>query len=163
MSPRTWSCLRLGLRIVELEHLAQMRPKDTPCETCNARPGSPCRYTNGAPKSMCVLRRRRSRLAEISAIRVALAMKVKFVERIVAAAIKHENKIYSLPPPSRHHSVCKMMAEQGFGPETMRDQGFITDSGRYVSRSEGAIIATAAKQLMRKTFPTDLLFSEDVW
>lgn len=85
------------------------------------------------------------------------------MERIVAAALRYEGQVYSLPPPARHHSVCQMMSDLGLGPETMRDQGFITDSGRYVSRSDALIIATAANQLLRKTFPTDLLFSEDVW
>ncbi len=85
------------------------------------------------------------------------------MERIVAAALRYKDQVYSLPPPARHHTVIQMMAELGMGPETMGDQGFVTDSGRFVSRSEAAIIATQADQLILKSFPTDLLFSEDVW
>lgn len=85
------------------------------------------------------------------------------VERITAAALRHEGLIYSLPPPARHDSVIKMMAERGLGAQAMCDQGFVTDLGRFVSRAEAAMIATRADQLIRKTFPTDLLFSEDVW
>ena len=50
-------------------------------------------------------------------------------ETIVAAAIQHEGKVYSVPRPGRHHDVIREMARNGLGPTTMRDQGFLTSSG----------------------------------
>lgn len=84
-------------------------------------------------------------------------------ERIVAAAIRYGDAVYTVPPPGRHHNVCHLMAAAGLEPETMRDQGFVTSTGRFVDRHQAAIIARSAQQLLRKTNPTDLLFSEDVW
>ena len=85
------------------------------------------------------------------------------METIEAAAISHDGIVYSVPRPGRHHNVCHVMMAQGLPPETMRLQGFVTSTGRFVDRREAAIIARDAGQLLRKTNPTDLLFSEDVW
>jgi len=85
------------------------------------------------------------------------------VETVERAAVQYEGVTYSVPRPGRHDAVCRLMHEQGLESETMRLQGFVTSTGRFVDRREAAIIARQADQLIRKTFPTDLLFSEDVW
>ncbi len=85
-------------------------------------------------------------------------------ETIVAAAIFHDGVTYWVMPPGRHHNVCHLMIEQGLTTDTMRLQGFVTSTGRFVDRREAAVIARNAGQLLLvKTNPTDLLFSEDVW
>lgn len=86
------------------------------------------------------------------------------VETIERVAIRHDGIVYSLPRPARHCHVTWMMGEQlGLGPETMHDQGFVTSTGRYVSREEACIIARQAGQIKNKTCPEHVLFSEDVW
>lgn len=83
---------------------------------------------------------------------------------IVAAAILHEDRVYWLPAPARHHDVVRFMAEKfGLGPEAMREQGFIDSDGRWLRRKPACIIAKRAGQIRNKTFPLDTLFSEDMW
>lgn len=84
-------------------------------------------------------------------------------ERIERAAIRHGDTVYSLPRPARHHAVIKFMAEKGFGPGDMLDQGFETDQGRFVDRYEAVQIAREAGQILVKHQPEDKLFSEDMW
>ncbi len=40
------------------------------------------------------------------------------------------------------------------------DQGFVTNTGRYVGREEGGKIALASGQIVKET---NFLFSEDLW
>ena len=85
-------------------------------------------------------------------------------ETIVAAAIEHEGTIYHVPPPGRHHHIChKMVLELGLPVNAQRNQGFLTNTGRFVGRREAADIARAAGQIIKKTGPENELFSEDVW
>lgn len=85
-------------------------------------------------------------------------------ERIVAAAIKYDDVVYHASPPGRHHDVIFYMYSLGIrGVHVCRYQGFITNTGRYVGREEACKIAKKAKQILIKTNPTYMLFSEDVW
>lgn len=95
-------------------------------------------------------------------------------ETIVAAAIRVPSSvvegyapyhvILSVPRPGRHHHVAWWLGEHA-GYVDERDQGFLTNSGRFVDREEGCRIARAAGQLdgRTKTGGEDTLFSEDVW
>jgi len=76
------------------------------------------------------------------------------------------NTFYSLPKPNRHHNVFDIIDVER--PDLiinnlMEKQGFITSKGRFVDRKEGLLIASTANQLIRKTQPLYLLFSEDMW
>jgi hypothetical protein len=83
-------------------------------------------------------------------------------ETIVAAAIFGSNGVvYTLPPPNRHNHIIVMMGSQVFRQTC--PQGFLTNTGRFVSRKEALAIATVAGQLIRKTSPTDRLFTNDLW
>jgi hypothetical protein len=86
-------------------------------------------------------------------------------ETITRAAIIYDDVIYSVPPPGRHHTVIQMMSAKGLPNEAMRlqNQGFVTSTGRFVDRYEGARIARAAGQIIREPTPPDMLTSEDVW
>lgn len=82
-------------------------------------------------------------------------------ERIVRAAIRVGHAVYSVPPPGRHGDVFALdKATHQCAPE---DQGFLTSTGRFVERDEALTIAAAAGQIIVKTGPADILFSEDVW
>lgn len=87
------------------------------------------------------------------------------VETIERAAIFYNGTIYSVPRPGRHHTVIQMMARDNFPNEAMslKNQGFVTSTGRFVDRYEGAKIARAAGQIIREPTPPDMLTSEDVW
>lgn len=86
-------------------------------------------------------------------------------ETIERAAIFYNDTIYSVPRPGRHHTVIKMMYDDGFPTEAMalKNQGFVTSAGRFVDRYEGARVARAAGQIIREPTPPDMLTSEDVW
>lgn len=87
-------------------------------------------------------------------------------ERITRAAIRYKGNIVSLPQPARHHDIIRHIADElkwhphylpVCGPE---DQGFVTNTGRFIDRVEAYRVALNAGQLLRGT-PN--LFSEDVW
>lgn len=83
--------------------------------------------------------------------------------RIVAAAILQDGVVYSVSRPGRHHNVIRMMYESGNPQEEGHVQGFVTNEGIFVDRKDAYIIARDAGQILDKTFPSDTLFSEDVW
>jgi hypothetical protein len=87
-------------------------------------------------------------------------------ERIDRAAVRCGDKVYSVPRPGRHHDILRVIFEANdplLPLITLRDQGFVTDQGRFVSREEACVIARAAGQILVKTNPEYQLFSEDVW
>lgn len=88
------------------------------------------------------------------------------VETIVSVALKTPNGILvSKEAPARHHDLLHGLAALGVGTETRvgSRQGFLTSTGRFVSREEGVAIARGADQIVRKTQPENQLFSEDLW
>jgi hypothetical protein len=86
-------------------------------------------------------------------------------EKILGPAIRHpDGLIYAIGRRGRHHHCIRYMSKLGRANlYTTRDQGFITTHGRYVDRIVALRIAKAADQLIRKTPPAHLLFSEDLW
>jgi hypothetical protein len=85
-------------------------------------------------------------------------------ETIVAAAIRVGKLIVSSPPPARHHHLIHGLSDINrkllVKPD---DQGFLTSTGRFVSREEAWEIAGAACQIREVTGPFGTLFSEDLW
>ena len=89
-------------------------------------------------------------------------------ERIVSAAVMHRGLPHTVPAPGRHHHVLAVLRDKfpcdvpWFG-----EQGFMTDSGRFVDRNEAAVIAVAAGQIIpaphQGNGPVTHLFSEDLW
>lgn len=91
-------------------------------------------------------------------------------ERIVAAALQYDGLVFSLAPPARHCHVLRSMQWAGVLKDVvevsmLREQGFLTSLGRYVSREEAAVLARAAGQLEHRTQtgPAHVLYSEDLW
>lgn len=87
---------------------------------------------------------------------------------IAHVAIMFEGKVYSLPRPKRHHDVIALIYNElgrtGGRQHAIRgEQGFLSDDGRFLDRKEALIVAKNANQLIRKTSPDYLLFSEDLW
>ncbi len=106
---------------------------------------------------------------DVIALRRLAGLQDEFQEEIMRAAIRHSNGIiFSVERPGRHGHVISAMASIGManraaGKNVVKDQGFITNKGRYVGRFEACLIAHNAKQIIAKTGPSDRLFSEDVW
>jgi hypothetical protein len=87
-------------------------------------------------------------------------------ERIASAAIRlPSGTVISVEPPLRHHDCFQAARQQGilFAEMAGEEQGFVTTHGRFVDRREGLVVAKEVGQLIRKTQPDYLLFSEDMW
>jgi hypothetical protein len=88
--------------------------------------------------------------------------KMASAEFIVATAIRQGDQLYTLPKPARHDDVRMFMKSKGISPK-VGEQGFITNTGRFVDRREGAQIALSSGQIKALKFQKHELFSEDLW
>lgn len=110
--------------------------------------------------------------------------------RITHVAIRHKGKVYSLPAPNRHHHILWMIAKEkglpdvpevvdadklavkpeadveGCGKKVRRkgeEQGFLDDSGRYLTRDGALEIVKLNGQLKNGRVIGGPLTSEDLW
>ncbi len=80
---------------------------------------------------------------------------------IVAAAIKHEGKVYALPAPARHGDVIKHIYERTGGPvPRASEQGFIDSELGFLGRAGALQRAIDERQIAGKS---GQLYSEDLW
>ena len=87
-------------------------------------------------------------------------------EIIVAVAFNWNELIISMPSPARHHNVIANMFKARMPKEAafMQNQGFITNTGRFVNRNEAFKIAKEANQLKNNNLGSaECLISEDLW
>lgn len=86
-------------------------------------------------------------------------------EHIVAAAVYH-GVIFSLPAPARHHTILNQISI-ALGRDAMEippcNQGFVTNTGRFVNRAEAYDVAYRAGQVTGEEGRGPQLYSEDVW
>lgn len=83
-------------------------------------------------------------------------------ERIVAVACKMGDLTLSIAAPARHHHIIHAFAS--YNRKTLilpSQQGFLTNTGRYVGREEAKQIAIQAGQVTETVH--DELYSEDLW
>jgi hypothetical protein len=90
---------------------------------------------------------------------------IEMPETITRVAIKYEGKTWTLPAPNRHHHIIRMIADSnGIGIDGEDEQGFMTDTGRFVNRVEALKIALDANQVLDiNNIRAKRLFSEDLW
>ncbi len=87
-------------------------------------------------------------------------------ETIVAVALKRGKNVFTLPKPARHGDCIyhNTVMEKWGGKICPDEQGFLTNTGKYVSREEAVKIALKAGQVTyEKLVVKDRLFSEDLW
>lgn len=86
-------------------------------------------------------------------------------ETIDGVAIRYDGHVYSLPRPNRHHHVIRLIAsENGVGIQGSDEQGFVTNTGRFVGRVVGLQVALAANQVLDvSNVRAGRLYSEDLW
>jgi len=86
------------------------------------------------------------------------------MESIVGAAVQWQGLVFCLPPPKRHHDILHLMTAIGLPKIAHQEQGFLTNTGRYVNRLDALEIAKAAGQNPKMANAPYLgLFSEDLW
>lgn len=88
-------------------------------------------------------------------------------EWIETAALRIDGEVWTLPRPTRHHTLARAWSlanykdgKSGFLGE--HESGFVTSRGRYVDRIEAGRIAVAAGQIPELRWPPRL-YSEDLW
>ena len=85
--------------------------------------------------------------------------------RVVCAAVRKEGKI--AVGPRHFDNFMHAQIRQMYAPPRMNDaeQGFIDQWGRFMTREEAFIVATAANQILEKTGGSNSkeLFSEDLY
>ena len=92
------------------------------------------------------------------------------MEKIICAAVRFNNKVwmghrhlYALEA-QRDELSFFMNRQEMDAAQTMRDQGFVTSEGRYVSREEAWEIASNAGQIIDRPYQTPgTLYSEDLY
>jgi hypothetical protein len=110
-------------------------------------------------------------VAQVHALQQQLASKAptEGPETIFASAMKYHGVVVSLPSPARHHNIIHMLAAAYPRDWPIQGvQGFVTNTLRFVNRTEARKIAEAANQLIPRddsgsVAPGDRLFSEDLW
>lgn len=86
---------------------------------------------------------------------------------ITHVAIRVNGKVFSLPPPFRHHHILYVVLP-GLGVSyrdaNEREQGFLDASGRYLTRRQAMVSAKLNGQF-KPGHPTcaEELYSEDLW
>jgi hypothetical protein len=81
----------------------------------------------------------------------------------VAIRSIQDGKIYSLPKPNRHYNVISMMVSMGLSTPIKGEQGFLTEDGVFLTRSQAAIEAIESGQIIKLKWTKRELFSEDLW
>lgn len=84
-------------------------------------------------------------------------------ETIVAASLRdrHSGVIVSTLKPGRHHHIFHALPY-----DSDMEQGFLTSTGRFVSREGAYCIALEARQIEAKPkspYGENVLFTEDLW
>lgn len=89
---------------------------------------------------------------------------------IVAAAIRRNGLIFTMPRPARHHTILNHMAQKEEIDAIDVEQGFLTNDGQYASREEAFVTARRCQQIdVDKSRSSGMswgqrhLFSEDLW
>lgn len=87
------------------------------------------------------------------------------MSRIIAVAIFQDGVIYSLAAPARHHHVIAHMVRDVDLPIPIKGkQGFVDDTGHFLSRAQALKVAKAAGQIIRRCGGDNHeLFSENLW
>lgn len=83
---------------------------------------------------------------------------------VIAAAVLHNGKIYTMPPPKRHHNIIQAMSRtEGLERVTQAQQGFRLCDNSFATREEARKVADAAGQTSERDMHHEKLYSEDLW
>ncbi len=86
---------------------------------------------------------------------------------ITHVAVRFQDKIWSLPRPSRHHHVLEQIRRATgltFIDVALEDEGFLNETGRFLNRRQALSSATRSGQILDPAkVRAGLLTSEDLW
>jgi hypothetical protein len=75
---------------------------------------------------------------------------MQYTVNIVAAAIKCEERIWSLPAPARHADIRVWIFKRKMPDDSLGECGFLLSDGTFARRSVAHFIATQSGQILRK-------------
>lgn len=78
---------------------------------------------------------------------------------IRSAAVLIDGEIFE---GARHHLILRDIFEK-YGPKAGKNQGFVDNFGRYLTRSQAAKLALENGQIIEKQYNKRDLFSEELW
>ncbi len=84
-------------------------------------------------------------------------------EVIVGVAIRLWHRTRSIMRPGRHNDVINKFIAEGINPHDGREDGFITNRGKFLDRQEAAELALFNGQATELKYPMIGLTSEDLW
>jgi hypothetical protein len=79
---------------------------------------------------------------------------------IKEAAIKLNGIVYT---GRRHHEIIRELARRGFDIPILGEQGFVTDTGEFLTRRQAGRLAIESGQVEELKFHKYDLFSEDLY
>lgn len=87
--------------------------------------------------------------------------------KIIAAAIRYDGNIYTLPPPNRHHHIINHIVKLtgvNYIDTHHDDEGFIDENNNYLTRRQALVSAIVNNQIldMNKIYAQELC-SENLW
>lgn len=86
------------------------------------------------------------------------------METIKQAAVKCGENIYTLPRPHRHADIYELIYNHAGLVELRKGiDGFLTDTNRFVDRSEAYGIANNANQIISDDASPAALYTEDLY
>ena len=92
--------------------------------------------------------------------------------KLTHVALRFQGKVWSLPRPYRHHHIISMImyldGHYGSGELTSvdtygDDQGFLDETGRYLTRPQAEVSAELNGQIKNGKIIGSVLTSEDLW
>lgn len=85
------------------------------------------------------------------------------IRTVVAAALRCEEVVFSMPQPARHHDLLHKVNLMGIERSHYQlEQGFLLSDGSFATRGEAAEVAIAAGQVKHRNLCTPFS-SEDLW
>lgn len=88
--------------------------------------------------------------------------------KLTHVAIRFQGKIWSLPAPYRHFNIIRVICFLNPEIQTVEtnydtDQGFLDESGRYLTRKQAEVNAFLNNQVKHGKMIGSCLTSEDLW
>lgn len=84
---------------------------------------------------------------------------------VVAAAVRRNGLIFTMPRPSRHAHILDLMDAESVSGALGEEQGFLLSDGTFANRAFAMSVARNSGQVPKVggTFQESELFSEDLW
>lgn len=89
-------------------------------------------------------------------------------EQITHVVVNTSDEIWSMPCPTRHHNVLRLMIHHAVRDYENEIEGFLDKDGNFLNRKQAYELAVSAGQINRRKHTPNShngneLYSEDLW